>query len=149
MKDTTHKVCPHFLKPCPLISEKLILGCPLFSKRKQKAQRETMIRTILRVKFKDKEYAAHKMVSTGTYPSTRLHTVKEGATAYALGCFAASAARNGVMPSILQATNTKISFSSRSSNVCNFTPRIHQKQSQKVRNQEFSLGGMPPDHPSC
>ena len=69
---------PNFLKPRPLISEKLALGCPLFSKRKQKAQRETTIGTILRVKFKDKEYAAHKMASTGTYPSTRLHTVKEG-----------------------------------------------------------------------
>ena len=67
----------NFFKPCPLISEKLALGCPLFSKRKQKAQRETTIVRILRVKFKDKEYAAHKMASTGTYPSTRLHTVKE------------------------------------------------------------------------
>ena len=45
------------LKPCLLISEKLTLGCPLFSKRKQKAQQETTIGTILRIKFKDKEYA--------------------------------------------------------------------------------------------
>ena len=75
---SSSKCGPKFLKPCPLISEKLTLGCPLFSKRKQKAQQETTIRTILGVKFKDKKYAAHKMASTGTYPSTRLHTVKEG-----------------------------------------------------------------------
>ena len=54
----------NFFKPRPLISEKLALGCPLFSKTKQKAQQETTIVTILRVKFKDKEYAAHKMAST-------------------------------------------------------------------------------------
>ena len=56
-------------------------------------------------------------------------------------CFAAFAGRNGVTPSIQRASNTKISFSSRSS-------RIHQKRSQKVRNPKFSWGGggaMPPD----
>ena len=50
-----------------------------------------------------------------------------------------------------------------SSNFCNFTPRLHQKQSQKVRNQKFSCmrgggggggGGIPPvlavvDHRGC
>ena len=32
-------------------------------------------------------------------------------------------------------------FSSRSPNFCNFTPRLHQKRSQKVRNQKFPGGG--------
>ena len=38
-------------------------------------------------------------------------------------------------------SNTTTRFSSRSSNSCNFTPRIHQKQSQKVRN--FRRGPCP------
>ena len=49
-----------------------------------------------------------------------------------------AAARSGVTPLILRASNTR--FSSRWSNFCTFTPRIHQKQSQ-VRNL---LGGAPP-----
>ena len=78
-------------------------------------------------------------------------------------CIASSAARDGDMLSIkehyfplltritskmeshliLQTSNTETRFS-RSSN---FTPRIHQKRSQKVRNPKFSWGGMPPDPP--
>ena len=57
--------------------------------------------------------------------------------------FPASAARSGVTPLILRASNTTMRFSSRSSNFRNFTPRIHQKRSQKVRNPKFSWGGMP------
>ena len=49
---------------------------------------------------------------------------------------------------ILRASNTTTRFSSRSSNFYNFTPRIHQKRSQKVRNPKFSWGDMPPDPPS-
>ena len=52
-------------------------------------------------------------------------------------CFAASVARSGVTPLILRASNTTTRFSSRSSNFCNFIPRIHQKRSQKVRNPNF------------
>ena len=37
--------------------------------------------------------------------------------------------------------NTTIRFSSRSSNFCNFTLRIRQKRSQKVRNPRFSWDG--------
>ena len=48
-------------------------------------------------------------------------------------CFAASAAQSGVTPLILWASNTTARFSSRLTNLCNFTPRIHQKLSQKVR----------------
>ena len=55
-------------------------------------------------------------------------------------CFAASAGLNGVTSLILRGSNTKIGFSCRSSNFCNFTPRIHQKRSQKVRNPKFSWG---------
>ena len=51
--------------------------------------------------------------------------------------------RHGVTPLILRAPNTKISFSSKSSNFSNFTPRIHQKWSQKVRNPKFSWGHAP------
>ena len=55
-------------------------------------------------------------------------------------CSAALAARNGVRPLIRpRASNTKINFSSRSSIFCNFTPRIHQKWPQKVRNPKFFL----------
>ena len=39
--------------------------------------------------------------------------------------------------------NTTTRFSSRSSNFFNFTPRIHQKRSQKVRNPTFSWGACP------
>jgi len=45
----------------------------------------------------------------------------------------------------LLCNNTITRFSSRSSNFCNFTPRIHQKRSQKVKNYKIFLGGMPPD----
>ena len=38
-------------------------------------------------------------------------------------------------------------FRSRSSNFCNFTPRLHQKRSQKVRNPNFSLGTCPQTPP--
>ena len=62
--------------------------------------------------------------------------------------FAASVARSGVIPLILQASNTTTRFSSRSSNFCNFTPRIHQKGSQKVSTPNFSWGSMPLDPPS-
>ena len=138
---------PNFFKPCPLISEKLALGCPLFSKRKQKAQRETMIWTTLRVKFKDKEYAAHKMASTGTYSSTRLYTVKEGGyrppSPTPLGALQPLRPETESRLQFCGLQNTKIRFSSRSSNVCNFTPRIHQKRSQKVRNQNCSSGACP------
>ena len=61
--------------------------------------------------------------------------------------FAASAARNGVTPLILWASNTT-RFSSKTSNFCNFTPTIHQKRSQMVRNPNFFWVGMPPDPPS-
>ena len=61
--------------------------------------------------------------------------------------------RSGVTPLILWASNTTTRFSSRPSNFCNFTPRIHQKQFQKVRNPKFFLGGhapRPPSrHPTC
>ena len=53
-------------------------------------------------------------------------------------CFAAFEARSGVTPLILRASNTTTRFSNRSSSFCNFTPRIHQKRSQKVRNQKKS-----------
>ena len=46
--------------------------------------------------------------------------------------------------------NETARFSSRSSNFCNFTPRIHQtERSQQVRNQKFSWGGgaCPQTHP--
>ena len=46
----------------------------------------------------------------------------------------------------LKASNTMTRFGSRSSNSCYFTPKRHQKRSQKVWNQKFSCGGMPP-HP--
>ena len=50
-------------------------------------------------------------------------------------CFAASAAQSRVTPLILRVSNTTTTwFSSRSSNFCSFTARIHQKRSQKVRN---------------
>ena len=39
-------------------------------------------------------------------------------------------------------------FSSRLSNFCNFTPRIHQKQSQKVRNLNLSWGRVGGGHAS-
>ena len=48
----------------------------------------------------------------------------------------------------LRASNTTTRFSSRLSNFYNFTPRLHQKRSQKVRNPKFSWGGMPPGPPS-
>ena len=53
------------------------------SSSKQNKYREIMIGTILRVKLKDKdyektEYVAHKMASTGTYPSSYMNTAKEG-----------------------------------------------------------------------
>ena len=53
------------------------------------------------------------------------------------------AARSGLTPLILRASNTITRFSSRSSSFCNFTPRIHQKQSQKARNPKFSWGACP------
>ena len=31
---------------------------------------------------------------------------------------------------------------------CNFTPRVHQKQSQKIKNHKIFLGDMPQDPPS-
>ena len=43
---------------------------------------------------------------------------------------------------ILRASNIT-RFSSRSSNFCNFTSRIHQNRSQKVRNPKFSWGAHP------
>ena len=49
---------------------------------------------------------------------------------------------------ILRAPNTTTRFSSRSSNFCNFTPRLLQKQSQKVKHSKISWEGMPPDPPS-
>ena len=39
-------------------------------------------------------------------------------------------------------------FRSKTFNFCNFTPRIHQKRSQKVRNPKNFLGCKPPDPPS-
>ena len=66
-------------------------------------------------------------------------------------CFAASAGWSGVTPLILWASNTTTRFSSGSSNFCNFTPRLHKKQSQKVRNTKFSWeeggGGAFPETP--
>jgi len=62
-------------------------------------------------------------------------------------CFVASATQNGVTPLILQASNTTTRFSSKTSNFCNFTQRLHQKQSQKVRNPKFFWGRIPPDPP--
>ena len=41
---------------------------------------------------------------------------------------------------ILRASNTTTRFSSWLSNFCNFTPRLHKKQSQKVRNTKLSWG---------
>ena len=55
-------------------------------------------------------------------------------------CFAASVTQSGVTPLILRASNATTRFSIRSSNFCNFTPRIHQKGSQ-VRNPKFSSVG--------
>ena len=135
---------PNFLKPSPLISEKLALGCALFSKRK-KAQRKTTIGTILSVKFKDKEYAAHKMASTGTYPSTRLHTVKEG------GYSPPSPTPLGALQPLRPETESRLQFCGlqtqkyvlvvgRQVNVCNFT---HQKRFQMVSNQKFFSGACP------
>ena len=43
--------------------------------------------------------------------------------------------------------STTTRFSSMSSSFCNFTPRIHQKQSQRARHPKFSWGSMPPDPP--
>ena len=63
-------------------------------------------------------------------------------------CFAASAARSGVTPLFLRASNTTTRLSSRSSYFCNFTQRIHQKRSQKVRNPKFSWGACPQTPPS-
>ena len=61
-------------------------------------------------------------------------------------CFAASAARSGVTLLIpVRALSTTTRFSSRSSSFCNFNQIIHQKQSQKVRNPKFFIGGMPQD----
>ena len=64
-------------------------------------------------------------------------------------CYVASATRSRVTPLILPAPNTTTRFSSRSFNFCNFTPRIHQKWSQKVKKHtNFPEGGgesMPPD----
>ena len=57
-------------------------------------------------------------------------------------CFAASAARGKVTPLILRASNTTTRFSSRWSNFCSFTARIHQKRSQ-IRNPKFSWGACP------
>ena len=51
-------------------------------------------------------------------------------------CFEASAARSGVTPLILRASNTTTRFSSRS---CNYIPRILQKQSQEAKNPIFFL----------
>ena len=65
------------------------------------------------------------------------------------GCFAASAARSRATPLISRASNTTTRFSGKSSSFCNFTPGIHQKRSQKVRNPKFSWGSMPPDPPAC
>ena len=48
---------------------------------------------------------------------------------------------------ILRASNLKTRFSSWSSNFYNFTPRIHQKRSQKVRNPKFSWGACPQTPP--
>ena len=31
---------------------------------------------------------------------------------------------------------------------CNFTPRVHHKQSQKIKNHKIFLGGMPPGPPN-
>ena len=53
---------------------------------------------------------------------------------------AASAARSGVTPLILRASNTTNRFSSRSSN---FIPKIHQKRSQEVRNPKSSWRACP------
>ena len=43
----------------------------------------------------------------------------------------------------LRASNTTTRFSSKSSCFCNFTPRMHQKRSQKVRNPNFPGGACP------
>ena len=43
----------------------------------------------------------------------------------------------------LKASSTMTRFGSMSSNSCYFTPKQHQKQSQKVRNQKFFLGACP------
>ena len=45
-----------------------------------------------------------------------------------------------LLPEQKHVTTTTTRFSSGSSNFRNFTPRIHQKQSQKVRNPKFSWG---------
>ena len=49
----------------------------------------------------------------------------------------------GVPPLILRASKATTGFHSRSSKFCNFTPRIHQKRSHKVRNPKFSWGACP------
>ena len=70
-----------FLKPCPLISEKLVFGCALFSNVKSdiaagdhdwdnptgKVQRQGL--------GEDKEYMAHKMASTCTYLRAYINTL--------------------------------------------------------------------------
>ena len=63
-------------------------------------------------------------------------------------CFVASVAQSGFAPLNLQTSNTTTRFNNRLSNFCNFTPRIHQKQSQKLRNPKIFLGGIPPSPPS-
>ena len=68
-------------------------------------------------------------------------------------CYAVFAGQNGVTPSILQASNTKISFSSRSSNFLQFHPKnTPETISEGLKSQIFlGEGGgwaMPPDPPS-
>ena len=54
-----------------------------------------------------------------------------------------------VVNKILQASNTTTRFSGRSSNFCNFTPRLHQIRSEKVRNLHWGgvVWGHTPDSP--
>ena len=56
-------------------------------------------------------------------------------------CFATCAARSGVTPLILRASNNQVL--QQVVKLCNFTSRLYQKRSQKVRNPKFSWRACP------
>ena len=90
VKDNTREMrSKNFLKPCPLISEKLVFGCALFSNVESDIAAEDHDRDDPTGKVQrqglaeDKVYLAHKMPSTCTYPARR----GEGGGATEAPCF--------------------------------------------------------------